>query len=154
MVETFIHNEEEMLRLGARLAHIIRPPMLVYLYGPLGAGKTTLVRGILQGLNHTGSVKSPTYTIVEPYKLADFTLYHFDLYRLNDPAELEALGFRDYLSGDSLCLLEWPERGQGWLPPADVNISIDYRSSDPSTRRLKVEGLDLSKALALNPDDS
>jgi tRNA threonylcarbamoyladenosine biosynthesis protein TsaE len=154
MVETFIHNEEEMLRLGSRLARIIRPPMLIYLHGPLGAGKTTLVRGILQGLNHSGTVKSPTYTIVEPYKLADFTLYHFDLYRLNDPAELEALGFRDYLSGDSLCLLEWPERGEGWLPPADVNISIDYRTSDPSTRRLQVQGLDLSKALAVSPDES
>lgn len=154
MAETFIHNEEEMLRLGARLARIIRPPMLIYLYGPLGAGKTTLVRGILQGLNHTGSVKSPTYTIVEPYKLADFTLYHFDLYRLNDPAELEALGFRDYLSGDSLCILEWPERGEGWLPPADVSISVDHRVSDPSTRRLTVQGLDLSKALAVNPDET
>ncbi|MBN1379658.1 MAG: tRNA (adenosine(37)-N6)-threonylcarbamoyltransferase complex ATPase subunit type 1 TsaE [Gammaproteobacteria bacterium] len=154
MIETFIRNEEEMLHLGTRLARIIRPPMLIYLYGPLGAGKTTLVRGILQGLDHSGSVKSPTYTIVEPYKLADFTLYHFDLYRLNDPAELEALGFRDYLSGDSLCLLEWPERGEGWLPPADVNIWIDYRSSDPSTRRLKVEGLDLSKALADSPANS
>ncbi len=154
MLETFIHNEEEMLRLGARLAKIIRPPMLVYLYGPLGAGKTTLVRGVLQGLEHSGSVKSPTYTIVEPYTLSDFTLYHFDLYRLNDPAELEALGFRDYLSSDSLCLLEWPERGEGWLPEPDVKISIDYRSSDPSTRRLKVEGLDLTKALTINPVES
>ncbi len=151
MVETFIHNEDEMLRFGARLAKLIQPPMLVYLQGPLGAGKTTLVRGVLQGLKHTGAVKSPTYTIVEPYEFSEFTLYHFDLYRLNDPAELEALGFRDYLSGDALCILEWPERGAGWLPQADVNISIDYRSSDPSTRRLKVEGLDLTKALAIHP---
>ena len=150
MVETFIHNEDEMLRFGARLAKLIQPPMLVYLQGPLGAGKTTLVRGVLQGLKHTAAVKSPTYTIVEPYEFAEFTLYHFDLYRLNDPAELEALGFRDYLSGDALCILEWPERGAGWLPQADVNISIDYRSSDPSTRRLKVEGLDLPKALAIH----
>lgn len=154
MTETFIHNEEEMLRLGARLAKIIQPPMLLYLRGPLGAGKTTLVRGILKGLNHSGSVKSPTYTIVEPYQLKKFTLYHFDLYRLNDPAELEALGFRDYLSSDSLCLLEWPERGEGWLPKPDVNISIDYRSSDPSTRRLKIEGLDLTKALAADTKKS
>lgn len=125
-----------MEALGARLAPRLAEGTVVFLRGELGAGKTTLVRGILYGLGQAGAVKSPTYTLVEPYRLAGRVIYHFDLYRLNDPEELEFLGFRDYLSGSGICLIEWPERGAGVLADADLEIAIE-RSPDGRVVRMR-----------------
>lgn len=115
-----------METLGVALAKAISGGLVIHLSGELGAGKTTLVRGVLRGLGHAGSVRSPTYTLVEPYELAGRRVYHLDLYRLGDPEELEWIGLRDLLDADSLALIEWPERGRGMLPQADLELSLEY----------------------------
>ena len=115
----------EMEALGAKLATQVGNVSLINIHGSLGAGKTTLVRGILRGLGHEGAVKSPTFTLVEPYVFGNLHFYHFDLYRLNDPGELEFLGLRDYLDGNGVCVVEWAERARGVLPSPDVDIMIE-----------------------------
>jgi len=117
-------DEAATLALGAELGHRLAAGGCVYLEGDLGAGKTTLVRGMLRGLGHNGAVKSPTYTIVEPYEIRGVHIYHFDLYRLSDPEELELIGVREYFDAGSLCLLEWPERGAGVVPAPDLTITL------------------------------
>ena len=98
--------------------------MCVYLLGDLGVGKTTLSRGLIRAAGYNGAVKSPTYTLVEPYDLASGLIYHFDLYRLSDPFELEFLGVEHYFDDGLLCLIEWPSKGVGFIPPADIAITL------------------------------
>ncbi len=121
-----IATAEMMERLGGRCARDARPGLRLFLQGELGAGKTTFVRGFLHGLGYQGKVKSPSYTLVEPYELARFPVYHFDLYRLSEPLELEALGARDYFDEKSVCLIEWPEKASAYLGEPDLMIKIAY----------------------------
>lgn len=121
-----IKDAEETVCLGKRLAKVIGEScMCIYLYGDLGTGKTTLSRGIVQGFGHAGSVKSPTYTLVEPYHLDRKNIFHFDLYRLTSAEELQFMGLDEYFSSPKrLCLIEWPNNGKGFIPPPDMSLSL------------------------------
>lgn len=142
-VDLFLQNEDETMALGQSLSKLLikglesksGQAISVQLVGDLGAGKTTLTRGILRAFGYEKTVKSPTYTIVESYHLdpldyfhnkEPFELFHFDLYRLMDPEELELMGIRDYFAKRALCLIEWPDRGEGVLPEADLRINLIY----------------------------
>ncbi len=128
-------DPDSTVRAGRRLAEALRAlrsaggglprAASVHLSGPLGAGKTTLVRGLMRGLGHRGPVRSPTYTLLEPYEMEGLNIYHFDLYRLSDAWELEDFGARDYFHEDALCVVEWPERGAGALPRPDLVFDLE-----------------------------
>jgi tRNA threonylcarbamoyladenosine biosynthesis protein TsaE len=125
-----LDTEAATAALGGALARTLGPGMVIYLRGELGAGKTSLARGILRGLGYTGRVKSPTYTLVELYNVSRLYLYHFDFYRLEDPHAWIDVGFRDYFNDAALCLVEWPERAGGSLPPADLDIRLEIHGQE------------------------
>ena len=120
----FLADESATVAMGERIGHCVQAGMVVFLEGTLGAGKTTTTRGILQALGHSGAVKSPTYTLVEPYENVSPLLYHFDLYRLGDPEELDYMGIREYFSAEPISVVEWSERGQGYLPEPDISLCL------------------------------
>ena len=125
-----VTSAEEMEALGASIAQQISQNLdsaaVVYLRGDLGAGKTTLVRGALTALGHEGLVKSPTFTLVESYSLPPYEIYHFDLYRISDPEELDYIGIREFCNKQTICFIEWPDQGKPMVPKPTLEISIEY----------------------------
>ena len=138
VIEQVVCGEEAMARLGGLLYKAFSSLKSVHFDGDWGMGKTTLVRGILRGGGYTGPVKSPTYTLVEPYSMEELQIYHFDLYRLHNPEELEYMGIRDYFEDGSLSLIEWPEKGGGVLPMADLIVRLALEGDG---RRVSLESI-------------
>jgi tRNA threonylcarbamoyladenosine biosynthesis protein TsaE len=123
-----LHEEAGTLALGVSLAHALVPGLTIYLHGDLGAGKTALTRATLHALGHQGHVKSPTYTLAEPYSVQlggqPVCVVHFDLYRMVSPEEFLDAGFRDHFNRQAICLVEWPEKAEPILPPPDISITL------------------------------
>jgi tRNA threonylcarbamoyladenosine biosynthesis protein TsaE len=132
-----LDDENATFALARRLAAWLKPGMVIYLQGNLGAGKTTLVRGVLNTLGYTGRVKSPTYTLVEPYRIAELDLRHFDLYRLSNAEEWDSAGFRDEFDGHNIFFIEWPDRAKGVIPQADLEILFEIL---PLGRNVEIKG--------------
>lgn len=127
--EIFLADENDTLKLGERFAQLISPPLIIWLKGDLGAGKTTFTRGLLNALGYNGAVKSPTYNIVETYPFKGFNLHHFDLYRFQNPEEWLDAGLDELITADSIILMEWPQLGGDLAPPADIILNITIKSS-------------------------
>lgn len=130
-------DEPAMIRLAGQLATVIRPPLTIWFEGDLGAGKTTFIRALVQGLGYQGRVKSPTYGLLEHYELPALNVLHLDLYRIGDPGELDFLGLEDLFTDNTVLLVEWPERGRGVLPNPDAVLALGPAPGDsPNKRRL------------------
>lgn len=138
LLEMELASDADTLAWGEKIGRALKGRGIVYLYGELGAGKTTLCRGILRSYAYSGAVKSPTYTIMEPYELDAVRIFHFDLYRLNDPDEWNYLGVDGFFSEQTLCLIEWPERVGGNLPMADLAVTLAYQEQG---RTMKIRAL-------------
>jgi len=136
LISRYLPAESDPLAFGTELAPRLQPGLVIYLSGELGAGKTTLARGILRGLGYDGRVKSPSFALVEPYPLSRLYLYHFDFYRFTNPRELGEAGFREYFSPETVCLVEWPENAAGVVPPADIRIQLTAAGSG---RQLQID---------------
>jgi tRNA threonylcarbamoyladenosine biosynthesis protein TsaE len=134
-----VNSETKMELLGSRLANVLKSGLLINLTGDLGAGKTFLTRSIIKAMGHKGRIKSPTFTIVESYLDIQPNIYHLDLYRLADPQELEFIGIDDFLNKDNICFVEWPEKGHGVLPKADIDIAINFTKDDEQIRILSIK---------------
>jgi tRNA threonylcarbamoyladenosine biosynthesis protein TsaE len=130
-------DETATLALGARLAAELQPGLVLHLRGELGAGKTTLARGLIRALGYLGRVKSPTFTLVELYKLSSLSLYHFDFYRFEDPRAWLEAGFREDFDGTNVCLVEWPEKAGPELPAPDLTITLGVVPEGGRTVRLE-----------------
>jgi len=129
IVTLYLADEAATMAVGARLATALQPGLVVFLSGELGVGKTTLVRGCLRALGYRGHVKSPTFTLVEVYKVSSLYFHHFDFYRFKNPREWNDAGFRDLFDADNVCLVEWPEKAGSHLPVADLAITLKH--ADP-----------------------
>lgn len=137
-IEVFLTSDTDTVHWGEKVGRVLAGRGIVYLYGELGAGKTTFSRGILRSYGYSGSVKSPTYTIIEPYELASACIFHFDLYRLTHADEWHNLGVEAYFSGQAICLVEWPQRAAEYLPPGDLAITLVYAQEG---RKIGIEAL-------------
>jgi tRNA threonylcarbamoyladenosine biosynthesis protein TsaE len=136
MNNIYLPDEEHTLRFGAKLAAVCGETAVIFLQGDLGAGKTTLTRGFLRALGFEGKVKSPSYTLVEPYEINSQKVFHFDFYRLQHPQELEFIGLQDYFIPNAICLVEWPQNGGELLPAADLSCYIE---SYLTGRQIRIE---------------
>ncbi|PPD34706.1 MAG: tRNA (adenosine(37)-N6)-threonylcarbamoyltransferase complex ATPase subunit type 1 TsaE [Methylomonas sp.] len=148
-MKTELHDSEETEQFGAALQQALPEKCVLFLYGDLGAGKTTLMRGLLRAAGHAGTVKSPTYSLVEEYRLAERAIFHFDLYRLKDPDELEWIGMQDFLQQAALCCIEWPQMGAGYLPDADVEVHLTHQNQG-RTIEINVLANSLKNTLVFN----
>jgi tRNA threonylcarbamoyladenosine biosynthesis protein TsaE len=133
-ISVYLGDEPATLELGAHLGRALPSRLIVYLRGDLGAGKTTLARGMLRGLGYAGQVKSPSYTLVEVYRLSSLYLHHFDFYRFKDPAEWIDAGFREVFGDDNVCLVEWPEKAGVELPSPDLELSLEHLETGRTAR--------------------
>jgi tRNA threonylcarbamoyladenosine biosynthesis protein TsaE len=128
-MQKHLENTEQTEQFGAELYQTLPPKSVVFLHGDLGAGKTTLVRGYLRAAGYSGTVKSPTYNLVEDYLINNRKIYHFDLYRITDPEELEWIGIDDYFNQAATCFIEWPDKGAGFLPKPDTVIILTLQGA-------------------------
>ena len=150
MIAIAADDETSMLTLGGHLAALLKGSGAVFIRGDLAAGKTTLCRGMLHAMGHIGAVKSPTFTLVEPYEIQGAEVSHFDLYRLSDPGELDYIGIDEYFAREGLCLVEWPEKAAGQLPQHDLEITIDVlgKKRNIGIQAMSVDGETICESLA------
>ncbi len=128
-ISLFLPNEKATFEFASLVSGLITGPCFIYLHGELGVGKTTFARGLLRHKGYTGTVKSPTYTLIETYPFEQYHVHHLDLYRLSEPEELEFLGLRDLMLVNDIFIIEWPQRCKGWLPLSDLDISLIYKGT-------------------------